>query len=183
MNVAIHDTTLYKEAPSPEGRLEKEMAVYRLLDKLKIPYLRLDHEAMMTIEDCQDVDRLLGIEICKNLFLCNAQKTKFYLLLMPGKKRFDTKTFCHQIGSPRLSFAPAEYMEKYLNITPGSVSIMGLMNDTEHQVSLYIDREVLQLEDFGCHPCINTSSLRLKTADVLEKFLPYTGHTYETVCL
>lgn len=181
MNEAIHDTTLYSDAPSPEGRMEKEMAVYELLNKLEMPYLRLDHDPMMTIEDCADVDRLLGINICKNLFLCNAQKTKFYLLLMPGNKRFDTKTFCRQIESPRLSFAPAEYMEKFLNITPGSVSIMGLMNDTERQVSLYIDKEVLEAEEIGCHPCINTSSLRLKTTDVLEKFLPYTGHAYGVV--
>lgn len=181
MNEAIHDTTLYSTAPSPEGRMEKEMAVYALLEKLQIPYLRLDHEPMMTIEACADVDRLLGITICKNLFLCNAQKTKFYLLLMPGAKRFDTKTFCRQIESPRLSFAPAEYMEKFLNITPGSVSIMGLMNDAEKQVSLYIDKEVLESEEIGCHPCINTSSLRLKTADVLNKFLPYTGHGYGVV--
>lgn len=181
MNEAIHDMTLYDGAPSPEGRLEKEMAVYGLLHKLEIPFQRLDHEAMMTIEACQDVDRILGIEICKNLFLCNAQKTRFYLLLLPGNKRFDTKTFCKQIGSPRLSFAPAEYMEKYLNITPGSVSVLGLMNDTEHQVMLYIDKEVLAHEEFGCHPCINTSSLKLKTADVIEKFLPATGHGYSVV--
>lgn len=183
MNEAIHDTTLYKGAPSPEGRLLKEMAVYEVLDKLDISYERLDHEAMMTIEACQDADRLLGISICKNLFLCNSQKTKFYLLLMPGEKRFDTKTFCKQIGSPRLSFAPAEYMEELLNITPGSVSVMGLMNDKENRVSLYIDEDVLGEEYFGCHPCINTSSLKLKTADIIEKFLPYTEHGYETVVL
>ncbi len=175
------DCTLYTAAPSPEGRLPKEMAVYELLDKLQIPYMRVDHEPMMTIEACAEVDVVLGIEICKNLFLCNSQKTKFHLLLMPGNKRFDTKTFCKQIGSPRLSFAPAEYMEKYLNITPGSVSIMGLMNDTEHAVSLYIDKDVLEQEELGCHPCINTSSMKLKTKDVIEKFLSYTGHSYEVV--
>ncbi len=175
------DCTLYTEAPEPAGRLSKEMAVYELLDKLQIPYVRVDHEPMMTIEACAEVDAVLGIKICKNLFLCNSQKNKFHLLLMPGDKRFDTKTFCKQIGSPRLSFAPAEYMEKYLNITPGSVSVMGLMNDTEHAVSLYIDKDVLEQEEFGCHPCINTSSMKLKTKDVIEKFLPYTGHSYEVV--
>lgn len=183
MNEAIKDTTVYKEAPSPEGRLLKEMAVYELLDKLGIPYERLDHEAMMTIEACAEVDKLLGIALCKNLFLCNSQKTKFYLLLMPGEKRFDTKTFCKQIGSPRLSFAPAEYMEELLNITPGSVSVMGLMNDTDKRVSLYIDEDVLKEDYLGCHPCINTSSLKIKTVDVTDKFLPYTGHGYETVVL
>lgn len=175
------DSILYATAPSPEGRLPKEMAVYELMEKLQIPYVRTDHEPMMTIEACAEVDEILGIEICKNLFLCNSQKTRFHLLLMPGNKRFDTKTFCKQIGSPRLSFAPAEYMEKYLNITPGSVSVMGLMNDVEHAVELYIDRDVLEQEELGCHPCINTSSMKLKTKDVIEKFLPYTGHTYHVV--
>ena len=175
------DCTLYTTAPPSEGRLPKEMAVYELLDKLQIPYVRVEHEPMMTVEACAGIDAILEIEICKNLFLCNSQKTKFYLVLMPGNKRFDTKTFCKQIGSPRLSFAPSEYMEKFLNITPGSVSIMGLMNDTGHAVSLYIDKDVLEQEMLGCHPCINTSSMKLKTKDVLEKFLPYTGHTYGVV--
>ena len=169
--------------PSPEDRLAKEMAVYDLLEELHIPYERVDHEEAASIEDCHNVDKLLGIQICKNLFLCNSQKTAFYLLLMPGEKKFLTKDLSKQIGSARLSFAGAEYMEKFLNITPGSVSIMGLMNDREHQVKLLIDSDVLKNEYMGCHPCINTSSLKLKVTDVLEKFLPYTGHDYTIVKL
>ncbi|MCH5255676.1 MAG: prolyl-tRNA synthetase associated domain-containing protein [Lachnospiraceae bacterium] len=167
--------------PSPEGRLEKEMAVYDLLEQLDIPYERLDHEVTATVEACHDVDKLLGIHICKNLFLCNSQRTAFYLLMMPGEKKFVTKDISKQIGSARLSFAEAEYMEQLLNITPGSVSIMGLMNDKEHKVQLLIDSDILKDEYIGCHPCINTSSLKLKTSDILEKFLPYTGHTYTEV--
>lgn len=177
----IQDTTPVMMKPSSEGRLAKEMAVYDLLEELHISYERVDHEAAASIEACHNVDKLLGIQICKNLFLCNSQKTAFYLLLMPGKKKFLTKDLSKQIGSARLSFAGAEYMEKFLNITPGSVSIMGLMNDREHQVKLLIDRDVLKEEYLGCHPCINTSSLKLKTADVLEKFLPFTGHDYTVV--
>ena len=157
------------------------MSVYDLLEELHIPYERVDHEEAASIEDCHNVDKLLGIQICKNLFLCNSQKTAFYLLLMPGEKKFLTKDLSKQIGSARLSFAGAEYMEKFLNITPGSVSIIGLMNDREHQVKLLIDSDVLKDEYLGCHPCINTSSLKLKVADVLEKFLPYTGHDYTVV--
>lgn len=177
----IQDITPVTTKPSPEGRLAKEMAVYDLLEDLHIPYERVDHEEAASIEDCHNVDKLLGIQICKNLFLCNSQKTAFYLLLMPGEKKFLTKDLSKQIGSARLSFAGAEYMERFLNITPGSVSVMGLMNDREHQVKLLIDRDVLKEEYFGCHPCINTSSLKLKMADVLEKFLPYTGHDYTVV--
>lgn len=183
MNERIHDATLYEDIPSPEGREEKEMAVYRLLKELQIPYERLDHEPMETMEACQDVDKLLHIHMCKNLFLCNSQKTVFYLLMMPGEKKFKTKELSKQIGSARLSFASEEYMVKFLNIHPGAVSIMGLMNDTDKRVNLLIDEDVLKEEYLGCHPCVNTASLQLKTRDVLEKFLLYTGHGYRTVHL
>ena len=133
----------------------------------------------MTMEACEEIDRTLGdnTAICKNLFLCNRQETSFYLLLMPGEKPFKTKDLSSQINSARLSFAKPEYMEKYLDITPGSVSVMGLMNDTENHVQLLIDQDVLQGEWIGCHPCVNTSSLRIRTADLLEKILPATGHS------
>lgn len=161
---------------SVEGRLKKEVAVYDLLDRLDIPYQRVDHEVLMTVEECNGIDKLLGIEICKNLFLCNSQKTKFYMLMMPGKKKFDTKVVSKQIGSARLSFAKPEFMEEFLNITPGSVSVMGLMNDIKGQVQLLVDKELLESEFLGCHPCINTSSLKIKTKDVFEKFLPFVKH-------
>ncbi len=166
-----------------EERLPKEVAVYDLLDELGIAYDRIDHEAIFTIEGCNNIDGVLGIHLCKNIFLCNSQKTKFYLLLMPGEKRFVTKDFCKQIVSPRLSFAPAEFMEEYLDITPGSVSVMGLMNDKEHHVQLVIDQDVLKEEYIGFHPCINTSSMRIAMKDLLEKFLPAVEHEYMTVDL
>lgn len=175
------DTHIYTEKPTESGRLAKEMAVYELLDRLEIPYERVDHEATPSIEACHDVDKILGIEICKNLFLCNRQKTDFYLLMMPGTKEFHTKDLSHQIGSARLSFASAEYMEEFLHITPGAVSIMGLMNDRDHRVRLLIDRDVLEKDTLGCHPCVNTSSLKLRTKDVLEKFLPEVEHDYTVV--
>lgn len=158
------------------GRLEKEIRVYDLLDQLEIQYKRTDHGQADTMEACNEIDAVLDVLICKNLFLCNTQKTKFYLLMMPGDKKFKTKDLSKQINSARLSFADAEYMEKYLDIAPGSVSIMGLMNDKEHQVQLLMDEEVLKGEYLGCHPCINTSSIKLKTRDVLEKFLPAVEH-------
>ena len=179
----IHiDPTIYTTKPT-DSRLPKEMAVYDLLEKLDIPYTRVDHGVADTIEDCQDIDKLIGITICKNLFLCNSQKTVFYLLLMPGDKKFKTKELSAQIQSSRLSFAPAEFMEKYLNITPGSVSIMGLMNDTDHNINLLIDEDVIKEDYIGCHPCINTSSIKIKTKDIIDKFLPYTGHTPKYVKL
>lgn len=168
------DTKVY--TGGAEGRIEKEMRSYTLLDSLGLEYRRVDHEHADTIEACEQVEGLLGCKICKNLFLTNRQQTDFYLLVMPGEKPFKTKLLSKQIGSARLSFASAEHMEKYLDITPGSVSILGLMNDKGGAVRLLVDRDLLKEEYFGCHPCINTSSLRLKTADVLEKLLPAMGH-------
>ena len=168
---------LIKGRPANESdRLAKEIRVYDLLDKLGMEYYRTDHEPATTMEVCNDIDKILGALICKNLFLCNRQKTQFYLLMMPGDKTFKTKDLSRQINSARLSFADEEYMEKYLDITPGSVSIMGLMNDTDNNVQLLMDKEVLEDEVLGCHMCINTSSLKLKTREVLDKFLPAVHH-------
>ena len=158
------------------GRLEKEIRCYDLLDGLGVDYQRIDHEAAMTMEICAALDAALGAPICKNLMLCNRQCTDFYLLLMPGDKPFKTKDLSRQIGSARLSFASGEYMEQFLDITPGSLSVLGLMNDRENRVRLLIDRDVLQAPVLGCHPCINTSSLRLTTADLMERILPAMGH-------
>ena len=174
---------IYTTAPTDEGRLPKEMAVYELLDKLKIPYERIDHDAADTMEACELVDERLGVTMCKNLFLRNQQKTTFFLLLIPGDKKLMTKDLSKQLGISRLSFAEPEYMEKYLDITPGSVSVLGLMNDTDWYVDLLIDKDVLDAEYIGCHPCINTSSLKIKTQDILKKFLKHTGHRHTVVRL
>lgn len=165
------------------GRLEKEVRVYDLLDRLGLTFQRIDHEAAMTMEACAPVDEALGVSMCKNLMLCNRQCTEFYLLLLPGDKVFKTSVLSRQIGSSRLSFAAAEYMERYLDITPGSLSVLGLMNDHGHHVQLLIDEDVLKDECIGCHPCVNTSSLRLKTADLMETLLPAMGHAPRMVTL
>lgn len=168
-----------------DGRLDKEIRVYDFLDKLGVEYQRVDHEAAMTMEACEAIDRVLGDDtaICKNLFLCNRQETDFYLLLMPGDKPFKTKNLSAQIGSARLSFAKPEYMEKYLDITPGSVSVLGLMNDHEKKVQLLIDEDVLKDPYFGCHPFINTSSLKFSTKDFTDKIIPALDHPPITVKL
>lgn len=175
---------LYKGRPKQtEGRLEKEIRVYDLLDSLGIEYIRTDHEPADTMEACNEIDAILDILICKNLFLCNRQRTAFYLLMMPGDKVFKTKELSGQINSARLSFASPEDMLKYLDITPGSVSVMGLMNDTDNQVRLLVDEDVLKGEYVGCHPCINTSSIKLKTKDVFEKFIKAVHHDMTVVHL
>lgn len=157
-------------------RRKRELAVYSLLERLGIDFQRIDHFEANTMEMCKAIDEMLDAVICKNLFLRNQQKTKFYLLMMPGDKKFKTKELSKQINSSRLSFGEAVYMERFLRIAPGSVSVMGLMNDTENQVQLLIDKDVLKGEWFGCHPCMNTSSIRLRLSDLLEKFLPAVCH-------
>ena len=187
--------TIYKGRPGNiTGRQEREVRVYDLLDSIGVDYDRLDHAPAMTMEVCDAVnaafgrmtleefkaedsnDRTKHAIICKNLFLCNRQKTKFYLLMIPGDKKFLTKNLSAQINSARLSFAGEEDMLKFLDVTPGSVSVLGLMNDHGHIVQLLIDSDVLQSEYVGCHPCINTSSLRMKTKDLMEKIIPALQH-------
>jgi Ala-tRNA(Pro) deacylase len=175
---------LYNGRPKDTtGRLEREIRTYDYMDALGIPYQRTDHERADNMVACNEIDAVLGVMICKNLFLCNRQKTTFYLLMMPGDKKFKTKELTPQIDASRLSFAGAEEMLRYLDIEPGAVSVMGLMNDHDHAVQLLIDEDVVREEYLGCHPCVCTSSLKMKTADVLDKFLPAVGHTYSTVHL
>ena len=166
-----------------ENRLPKEQRVYTLLDGLGLSYGRVDHAPAMTMEACLEADEALGAKMCKNLLLCNRQCTDFYLLLMPGDKPFKTKDLSKEIGSSRLSFADGKYMEQFLDITPGSLSVLGLMNDHENRVQLLIDEALLQAEFLCCHPCINTSSLKLKTEDVTGILLPAVKHSFRAVHL
>ena len=158
------------------GRLDKEIRTYDLLDRLGVEYDRVDHAPAMTMEDCKEVDEILESMVCKNLFLCNRQETAFYLLMIPDTKVFHTKDLSAQIHSSRLSFAKETYMEELLDITPGSVSVLGLMNDTENAVQLVLDKPIAESARIGCHPCINTSTLAVSTQDILTKFLPAVRH-------
>ena len=166
---------------APEYASARAMASFALLEELRIPYRRVEHAPAETMELCAAISDALHVRICKNLFLCNRQQTAFYLLAMPEDKPFYTKDLSRQIGSSRLSFAPPEKMEELLGCSPGSCSVLGLINDAERRVHLLFDREVIEAERFACHPCDNTGSLSLATADLLQKLLPRTGHTYEVV--
>ena len=162
----------------PEGELpSQESAAFDLLDTLGIDYDRVSHDAAFNMELCADVSAVLGVSVCKNLFLCNRQKTSFYLLCMPPDKPFHTKDLSAQINSSRLSFAPEDSLWELLHCHPGSATVLGLANDAEHRVQLLLDREVYAAPYMSCHPCICTSTLKLKTSDVLTRLLPHTGHT------
>lgn len=175
---------LFKGRPNDcSGRLDKEIRTYDFLDELGIGYVRVDHEPAMTMDACAEIDEALQATVCKNLFLCNQQATQFYLLMMPGDKKFKTKELSKALGVSRLSFAKEEYMLEFLDITPGSVSVMGLINDKDKRVRLVIDEEILTGEEIGCHPCINTSSMKFPMKDLVEKFIPATGHDYTVVSM
>lgn len=169
---------LYKGSPADtQGRQDREIRVYEFLDNLGVEFDRTDHpdEPATTMEACEKIDAVLNVRICKNLFLCNRQKTNFYLLIMPGDKPFKTKELSKQMGISRLSFADESFMKEYLDLLPGSVSVLGLMNDKENKVQLVIDEDVLREEYFGCHPCVNTSSLRFSTQALTDKVIPALG--------
>ena len=170
-------TDLYNGRPDDtSGRLDKEIRVYDLLDELEIEYCRIDHTPAGKMEACGEIDKKLGVIICKNLFLCNRQKTRFYLLMMPADKPYRTRIFSKLAGSSRLSFGTPEDMERLLDLTPGSVSILGLMNDKDNKVRLVMDRAVVEEDTIGCHPCVSTSSLKIRTDDILNVYLPAVHH-------
>lgn len=164
------------EGRPQDKRIDKEERVYDLLDQLNIDYQRIDHEEANTMEACLEIEKTLKSTICKNLFLVNSNKSQYYLLMLKENKKFKTKVISKQINSSRLSFGSDEKMLEYLDITPGSVSLLGLMNDHDFKVQLLMDKDLLQDEYLGCHPCINTSSLRIKMKDVFEKIIPSLHH-------
>ncbi len=168
------DNTLYTGRPT-DNRSETEMAIYDRLDALGIEYKRADHEHADTMEDCLMIESVLEAKICKNLFLCNRQKTNFYMLLMPGDKPFKTKYLTSQLNCARLSFAEADKMAEFLHTIPGSVSALELIFDTENNIQLVIDNDLMQDEFISGHPGISTSTVRLKREDML-RYVREAGH-------
>lgn len=167
------------------GREMREIRCYDLLDALGMEFYRVDHGVARTMADCTQADAALGEDtaICKNLFLRNSKGDQYYLLMLPGEKKFKTRDVAHQIGSTRLSFGDEGKMLEYLDILPGSLSVMGLMNDKEHRVQLIIDEDVLKNPYVGCHPCMSTSSIKIKTEELLQKLLPAVEHSPKMVIL
>lgn len=162
-------------APTGE-RVAIEKKVYQILAKLQMEYKRVDNDIVETMEECKEIDEALETEIRKSIFLCNNKKTSFFLVVMPAEKSLDTAALAKKIGVPHLSFASGELMEKYLGTKPGSASIMGLITDEDDYVQLILDKKVAEEEWFGCNPGINTSHLKIRTDELLNKFLPYIRH-------
>lgn len=178
----LHFSEISTTAPTDE-RIPLETNTYKLLEKLGIPYERVDHEAAASMEECVEIDNYLGVEIRKNIFLCNKKKTSFFLLVLPANKPFDTATFSKKTGISHVSFAPPEKMEELLGTSPGSATVMGLVNDVDDYVQLIIDKEVADAEWYGCNPGINTSHIKIKTSDLINKFVPHTRHRAKIIQL
>ena len=172
----INETKFRGRPLTKESRTPMELLSYDLLDSLCIEYDRVDHDHADTIEACHEVEKVLGWPVCKNLFLCNRQKTQYYMLMLEGDKVFKTKDLSKQLGVSRLSFATGEDMEAILGVHPGSVTVLGLMNDRENNVQLVMDKPIYDAPFVSCHPCISTSTLTIKTEDLLQKFLPAVHH-------
>lgn len=160
-----------------ENRTAAEIAVYDFLDRTGVEYTTLCHPAAFTMEECEAVRKAIGAPVFKNLFLTNKQQTLFYLLMLPADKPFKTKYLSSQLGCARLSFASSSMLMELLHIAPGAVSPLGLIHDKECRVKLIVDRDLAATDRYACHPCVNTASVALSLADLLEKVIPSANHT------
>lgn len=171
------------KAPRDGQRTPLELKMYDTLERLNIPYTHVDNDSAYTMEECAEVDKVIGAEIRKSVFLCNQKKTTFFLLVMPAAKAFDTASFSHKLGVSHMSFAPEEKMLEHLGTTPGSASVAGILCDEDDYVQVIVDKEVAESEWFACNPGINTSHLKFRTEDLLKKFLPKNHHRARIVDL
>ena len=169
----MYISQVYRGVPKDiDSRQEKERKCYDFLSKLGIDYEVVDHEEASDMDRCREIESVLGVKICKNIMLCNRQESRFFIFMMPGDKKYITKEFSKKIGMSRLSFAKEKYLKEFLNVSSGSVSVLALLNDTDNKVELVIDRDVIQQDHIRCHPCVNTSTLKIKTEDFLNKIIP-----------
>lgn len=141
------------------------------LDELGIRYEVFGHEPIMTMEQGKDIEKRMGVPAVKTLLLVNHHK-QFFMVLLPAEKKLDTKELAKQIGSGHLGFATAADIGRLLRTYPGAVSPLGLLFDTNKEVRLFIDRELVQAKEVAMHPCENNCSLKLDFQDFLNICLP-----------
>lgn len=157
-------------------KTELQEKVYQTLAQLQIPYERVDTDEVITMEDCIAVNERLDMKMVKTLFLCNRQQTKFYLFITPGDKPFRSKDFAGALGVSRVSFAPAELMETMLGTKIGAATIFSSLLDTDGEVRIVFDQEVLSEEYYGCSDGTTTGYMKIRTEDISGKFLKFTKH-------
>ena len=172
----IHTSEIKSETPAVFVN-ETQRRVYAALERLAIPFGRIDNDPAVTMEDCIAIDQALGVPTVKTLLLCNRQQTMFYLYVMPGDKPFSTKDFGAALQISRVSFAPAAMLQEFLGTEVGATTPLSLVSDTENRVRLIIDKAAVAPESVGCPDGTTTCYMRIRTADLLEKFIPATNHT------
>lgn len=158
----------------------KKENVYKKLDELNIKYKKVDHKAVFTMEEMAELNLDNEDELVKNIFIRDDKKINYYLVLIAGNKRVNLKELRNNLGLRPLTFASEEDLEKYLGLHKGSVTVLGVLNDTNHIVKVLIDEDIKKIQEIGVHPNENTASIWLKLEDV-EKILNYTENDYEFI--
>jgi len=156
--------------------MQTSSSIDDLLATLGIDVERHEHDAVFTCEEAERAVPDTGAVRTKNLFLRDKRARRHVLLVATCAKSVNLRAFADQIGADNLSFASAERLARYLGVTPGAVTVLGLSNDTARDVELYVDEEVWRAERLHAHPLVNTATLVL-THDGLARFLAHTGHT------
>ena len=157
-----------------KNKLQKE--TYKALAQLKISFERVDTDEAVTMDDCVLIDQKLNMKMVKTLFLCNRKKTIFYLFITTGEKAFDTKNFSNALGISRVSFGPAEMMEEMLGNKVGAATVFGTLLDLDRDVQVIIDKEVADEEYYGCSDGTTTCYMKIRTEDIMNRFLPFAKH-------
>jgi Ala-tRNA(Pro) deacylase len=155
-----------------------ESAVYDRLNALGISFTRHEHPPVPTVEEAETHWAGIDATHCKNLFLRNQKGNRHYLLIVPHAKRVDLRAVAEQIGDGKLSFASPERLKSHLGLTPGSVSPFGLINDRDHVVRVFLDRDLKSAARVSFHPNINTVTLTIAAADFF-RFLDASGNTVQ----
>lgn len=162
--------------PPPVFESPLQQAVYETFERLGISFARVDTDPGLTMEDCQHIDRKIGVRIVKTLFLCNRQQTAFYLYVTTDDKPFVTKEFCGTLGIPRVSFASAEKLEELTGVKVGATTVLSAILPSARDVHLVMDRSVAESEWFACTDGTPTCFVKIRTQDLLDKYLPASGH-------
>ena len=151
--------------------------VYETFASLGIPFERVDTDPGLTMEDCQHIDAKIGVRIVKTVFLCNRQQTEFYLYVTTDDKPFVTREFCAALGGiPRVSFAPAEKLRELTGVEVGATTILSAILLECAPVHLVMDRSVAESEWFACTDGTATCFVKIRTEDLLGKYVPASGH-------
>ena len=168
---------------SVSGKLSLIMdlpSLLHYLERLSIQYEYHDHVAVFTSEQARRLIPPLKGASAKNLFLRDRKGRRHFLLTLPDSKILDLKSLSASLGVSGLSLASPERLLKYLGITPGAVSLMALVNDSEIKVEILIDQELWEADYLQCHPLVNTATLVISLQDI-KKFIAATGHTVKLV--